>query len=335
MESVGHPVPSHYNPADHILFTVQKVTKEELEGFCDLWSSQEAKMVLPGIQDMRQSCTTEAAATTRSVKRKPFLTQLKFLLKREVHTVFRDKVNLVVRFLVQAIMGGLFACIFLGIGGKSPTPSSVRSHFGAICNLMIGTMFGSSQPLLLQFPSERPVFLREYASNMYGTVPYFLAKTIVELPITFLTTMEMILISYWVMDLQGNLFDLVLVAWGLALTAASTALFIGCNVAQAQRAQEFAPLIFVPQIIFSGIFITIDLIPPWLRWMQYLCALKYAINLGCIVEFAHSPEGPLFLEEMDIHPDSSWLYIVILVCIFAGFRFLAMVGLRKSATYVY
>merc|ERR550537_1628820 len=120
---------------------------------------------------------------------------------------------------------------------------------------------------------------------MYGTIPYFLAKTVVEIPLTFLTALESWLISYWVMDLEGNFIYLVLIATFLALTAASTALFIGCSVANAQSAQELAPLIFVPQIIFSGIFIPISLIPKALRWLQYLCALKYAINLGCIVEF--------------------------------------------------
>merc|ERR1712178_306493 len=183
-------------------------------------------------------------------------------------------------------MGLLFAAIFGGIGGKG----DLRSHFGAVCNLMIGGMFGSAQPLLLQFPLERPIFLREYAANMYGVVPYFLAKTLVEVPTSFLTALETFLISYWIMDLQGNFFFLVCVAWALSLTASSTALFIGCSVANAQSAQELAPLIFVPQILFTGIFVPISLVPQGLRWLQYVCALKYAINLACIVEFKDLPD---------------------------------------------
>merc|ERR1719218_221713 len=98
------------------------------------------------------------------------------------------------------------------------------------------------------------------------------------------------------MGLQGNFILLVVIAWALSITASSTALFIGCSVANAQSAQELAPLIFVPQILFTGIFIPIGLIPVWLRWLQYLCALKYAINLGCVVEFADLPMGREFLK---------------------------------------
>merc|ERR1739848_663504 len=93
------------------------------------------------------------------------------------------------------------------------------------------------------------------------------------------------------MGFSVNFFYLVVISWALTLTASSTALFIGCSVANAQSAQELSPFIFVPQILFTGIFIPIELVPVWLRWLQYLAALKYAINLGSIVEFASNPLG--------------------------------------------
>jgi hypothetical protein len=43
--------------------------------------------------------------------------------------------------------------------------------------------------------------------------------------------------------------------------------------------------LFVPQILFSGFFIRTSLIPIYMRWAQYLCSLKYAINLLLIIEF--------------------------------------------------
>jgi ABC-type multidrug transport system permease subunit len=239
------------------------------------------------------------------------------------------------RFVVNGFMGLLFACIFLSVGHKSLQEGGVQSHFGAVCNIMIGTMFGAAQPLLLQFPSERPIFLREYAANMYGCMPYFLAKTIVEVPLAGLTSIETWAISYPTMGLHGNFLELVLISWALTLTASSTALFIGCSVANAQSAQELAPLMFVPQILFSGIFISITLIPPALRWLQYVAALKYAINLACIVEFHGLPEGPPLLKSMNIDPDNKWVYMGVLLGIFVGFRTLAMVNLRRKAKFVF
>lgn len=40
-------------------------------------------------------------------------------------------------------------------------------------------MFGAAQPLLLKFPLDRGIFLREYATQTYGAAPYFISKSLV------------------------------------------------------------------------------------------------------------------------------------------------------------
>jgi len=330
---MGHPVALQHNPADHMLFVIQTQTKEELATFCQSWAEEEKTVILSQIADVRSRPATLPPTALRG---KSCILQLSLLVQRELREVMRNKIGLIMRFAVNGVLGLLFAFIFQGIGGKDNEPGGFQGHFGAVCNMMIGTMFSSSQPLLLQFPLERPVFLREYGSNMYGVIPYFLAKTVVEIPLSFLTALESWLIAYWVMDLSGNFMYLVLIGTALSLAAASTALFIGCSVSNAQSAQELAPLIFVPQIMFAGIFIPIGLVPVWLRWLQYICALKYAINLGCVVEFDYSPVFKAELKQtQNIDPDQAWLYALILACIFVGFRFLAMLNLRRKAQFVF
>jgi len=332
MAKVGLPVAKLHNPADHLLFTVQKQSQAELEEFTENWVKEESNIVRPLIQQKRDAQQEESQSKfTQRQPRKSLCTQLSFLVSRELKELFRNKIGLFFRFVVTGVMGCLFAAIFAGVGGKNDP----RSHFGAVCNLMIGVMFGSAQPLLLQFPLERPIFLREFAANMYGVVPYFLAKTIVEAPMSLLTALETFLISYWIMDLQGNFFYLVLVAWALSMTAASTALMVGCSVPNAQSAQELAPLIFVPQILFTGIFVSINLIPPALRWMQYLCALKYAVDLASIIELKDLPQGRALLQIENIEVDSAGLYVAVLIGIFVGFRLLAMINLGRRAQFVF
>lgn len=43
-------------------------------------------------------------------------------------------------------------------------------------------------------------------------------------------------------------------------------------------------VLFVPQLLFAGFFVAIKEIPVWIRWAQYLCSLKYSINLVLIAE---------------------------------------------------
>merc|ERR1712113_646913 len=99
---------------------------------------------------------------------------------------------------------------------------------------------------------------------MYGTVPYFLAKTLLELPISFLATLEMMLISYWVMGLNAPFMELVLIVWMLALTTSSLAILVSCVSETAQKAMEIMPALISPQIMFAGIFVATSLMPWWL-----------------------------------------------------------------------
>ena len=45
------------------------------------------------------------------------------------------------------------------------------------------------------------------------------------------------------------------------------------------------PILFVPQMLFAGFFVAPELIPVWLRWARYLCALTYAVRIALVEEF--------------------------------------------------
>lgn len=201
---------------------------------------------------------------------------------------------------------------------------------------MIGAMFNSAQPLLLAFAFERPIFLREYSSNMYNSAAYFLANGCVEMPLTFLTVLETWLLSYWCMDFQGNILFLVLTTFGLALSSSSLALVIGCSVASIKTAQEFVPILFVPQIMFTGIFVSVDLIPEALRWLQYVCALKYGINLAALTEFNHLSDEhrESLFSQFDIREELWWMYSLIILSLIVGFRVMACISLSLKAKWV-
>ena len=67
------------------------------------------------------------------------------------------------------------------------TLTEALNHFLHIAQILIlmMAMFGTAMPTLLSFPEERPVFLREYSTNHYGVVAYFLTRLAMEALITF------------------------------------------------------------------------------------------------------------------------------------------------------
>jgi hypothetical protein len=221
-----------------------------------------------------------------------------------------------------------------------------------LANIAISGMFGSAVPLLQTFPSERPQFVREYANGTYGAMAYFWSKLVTEMPLSLSAAIITFCVSYWLQIMQGQFILHVLTMWLVGMAAASTALCVGCVAPSAKTAMEAAPGIFVPQILFAGFFIKIDQIPVWIRWAQYLCSLKFAINLHMIIEFTGACEkepqaynGAIgmsgggsrkaacaqLLEINDVKADLWYVYALILVGIFLFFRLLGLFFLTRRA----
>lgn len=182
--------------------------------------------------------------------------------------------------------------------------------------------------------------MREYATGTYSAAAYFCSKLATELPLGFLTSLLAFAIAYWMVGLGGSFILFVLTAWVVGLCAASTALLFGSVAANVQEAVQAVPVIFMPQVLFAGLFVRIDQIPAWVRWGQYLCTLKYGINLFLVNEFGAGAcsGGPKQLEQCrallassDVDEGIWWVYVVILLCIFIAFRLVGLVILARRA----
>ena len=62
--------------------------------------------------------------------------------------------------------------------------------------------FNSIQNIILIFPDERPVFLREVNNNMYSVSAYFFGKVISEIPTSILTPVIFGSIIYFAIGLS-------------------------------------------------------------------------------------------------------------------------------------
>jgi ABC-type multidrug transport system ATPase subunit len=357
---IGYPVPPETNPADHVMFLMQTLDMSKLNDLATQFEQQQQSNVKA--QDphwVPPEVSERAAHLSGGINRQQagIVTQFAALGQREFQNVIRDKASLGARFGVAAVLNLIFACIFYQIGDANAKDYDMYSHFGAVMFAAISAMFGSAQPVILLFPSERPLFVREYANGTYSAVPYFWSKLVMELPLSLMTALITFVCCYWLEALQGNFILHVITMWMLGLAAASTALCAGCVASSAKAAVEATPAIFVPQILFAGFFIKITQIPEWIRWAQYVCSLKFAINLHMIIEFTNGAcdgdpllyggaMGPptagggamtrkaaceSMLEQNDVDKDLWWAYGLILLGIFLGFRLLALFLLTRRA----
>ncbi len=163
---------------------------------------------------------------------------------------------------------------------------------------------------------------------------------------TFAQTLIQFLLVYFLVDMQGSYILLVLATFGVGIASCSVAVALGCSVSDVKSVTELAPLLFVPQMLFVGFFIRTSQIPVFLRWAQYLCSLKYAMNLVIMTEFdleldsCRSSEAARnnchnVIVNNDIETDRYWVYILILFALFAAFRLLGAAILVQKAKRFY
>mmetsp|Transcript_33515 Transcript_33515/g.58849 ORF Transcript_33515/g.58849 Transcript_33515/m.58849 type:complete len:527 (+) Transcript_33515:753-2333(+) len=350
----NHPMPNNYNPADWIMEVAQQYSQDQLleEGF---FAKDERKLdpaIIPEEKELLDSLGISAHdnISDDEWKHVGFGTETRMLFKREITHNTRNKKGVGARFAFTTFLSLLVGCIFFQVGKPDENgemvPAQFNSHFGAMIMILMMSMFGTAMPTLLSFPEERPVFLREYSTNHYGTVSYFTSRLAMEALVTFLQILVLLLISYNMVALQSGFFRFLAIEYGLAMSSTAVAVLLGCAVEDPKMATEFLPLLFVPQLLFAGFFIRTDLIPKALRWAQYLCSLTYGTRLALLAEFGEcakasetnaSGTNPCkeLLTVNQVKESDRGLYWAVLWSLFVIFRLGGLALLRKKATKFY
>lgn len=156
--SFGYECPHNYNPSDYIMNLSQIESNETIESK-NMFMKPPPELTEPTQSHRLDSHFSLTAETS-------FFRQLFALTYRESLGTYRDVNALIARFGVTIVLNLIFGLIFLNAGGRgNDTNEDFNSHFGAVTMVMISGMFGSAQPIMLSFPFERPMFLREYSTG--------------------------------------------------------------------------------------------------------------------------------------------------------------------------
>ena len=324
----GFQCKKNYNPADFVMTKLQTLSDEEMTPLVKAVTPRKVKSSIGG--------STKGAKT----KMAPFHTQLRYLFVRELQQFKRDTMTLKARLGMAAGLALVVGLIFFQNGknwGEDGNVEdifvSVNDHRAAIVFLGINALFLAAQPMLLVFPLERPVFIREHMSGTYGAAAYMVAKTMIDIPAGFAQATISVCTCYALAGLNGFVVYIVGAITLLCAVSSSTAILIGSTVTKPETAVSISPAAVFPQLLFSGLLIAIENIPSWIRWVQWTVPLKYAVALGTLVEFHESAvpddrqrEVNSLLYRNNIGKDVWWSYLVVLFGIF--------VTLRVAATFV-
>jgi excinuclease UvrABC ATPase subunit len=157
----GRICPDNYNPSDFVMNLIQSETTETLEEnklFMDISSSL--------LNDEGLKSTRLESEALEFQSESSFVRQILAISYREIINFFRDVPSLIARIGVTVILNVVYGLIFLGAGERDNADTeNFNSHVGAISMLVIFSLFGSGQSVLLAFPFERPMILREYVTG--------------------------------------------------------------------------------------------------------------------------------------------------------------------------
>ncbi|CAD7965636.1 unnamed protein product [Amoebophrya sp. A120] len=163
-----------------------------------------------------------------------------------------------------------------------------RTSLLILVNLSIG--FLNAMPVVATFPTERPIFLREYSSKSYNVFSYFFSKLVIEIIPLVVSVLIVLSLTKLSLGLYAN-FGLVFVASStLAVTTSSLALLVSSCTSTVTEAIQLLALLVTLQFMSSGAFFAVKYIPVGVYGMRYLFGVKFASNISLRSEFKQLSE---------------------------------------------
>ena len=102
-------------------------------------------------------------------------------------------------------------------------------------------------------------------------------------------------------------------------------MIVGCFFNTPGETVQLFPAVVIPTLLFSNFVVSLNQIPVWIRWLQWIDAYKYFLDASCITEYRgqkHNYEcyqdntgntickymydGPAYLKELDVGYMNTW-----------------------------
>ena len=203
--------------------------------------------------------------------------QYKFLFKRHLKNVFRDKRIIRLKIAQSFGLGLLIGLTFFNIPG-SDKDNQKQDRVGGLFISSFSQVLLPMMGTLSIFSSETPVVIREISSGYYTAFGYYFSKITFEIPFQLFITSIACTIIYFLSNYQCT-FMKFLKFLGTIELGALCGLSLGLTIATIAKniaiALQFAPFLVITMIIYSGLLINVDSIPVYFTWLQYVFPVRY------------------------------------------------------------
>ncbi|CAH8452547.1 unnamed protein product [Dicrocoelium dendriticum] len=194
-----------------------------------------------------------------------------------------------------------------------------------------------------------PIFVREHMNYWYSLKAYYLAKSLADVPFQIFFPVAYGGIVYWMTEQPAEALRFFLFLGICILTSLvgqSLGLVIGAATSL-QVAVFLGPVTGIPILLFSGFFLSLDMIPNYLQWLSYVSFTRYSFSGALKVIYAlnrthldctrrrrsgtHFPcvrEPSLVIEALNAGHHEVYVDYLVLVLFFVALRLLGYFILR-------
>eukprot|EP00331_Platyophrya_macrostoma_P006837 CAMPEP_0176428008 /NCGR_PEP_ID=MMETSP0127-20121128/12909_1 /TAXON_ID=938130 /ORGANISM="Platyophrya macrostoma, Strain WH" /LENGTH=556 /DNA_ID=CAMNT_0017809639 /DNA_START=239 /DNA_END=1909 /DNA_ORIENTATION=- len=325
--NIGFKCPTFANPADYLM-EIAHNDEDSGPRFEKLWNAYAENIDQSVVKEIEHAETSEIEFVQQANNWCYETMQLAgraFKNFRRNPILFRGRV-------VQTLVIAFVVCsIYFRLTDDPKDPTATYDRNGALFFLCVTQFMMSMMGILLTFPSEREVFLRETGSNMYGVSAYFFGRSSTEIPFLTLIPFCFSCIIYWIIGFNnynpGKFFIFAAILVLQSLGGNALGILAGSVFSDPKVAMAVAPLFMLPMMIFAGFYLNSDNMPVYVGWIQWISPFKYALEALVWNEYTDSPLGTATIDFLGMYL-GIWKCAVILFFLGFGYRFLALLALK-------
>lgn len=226
--------------------------------------------------------------------RTSFCYQFKLLARRNFLNILRLPQTSYVKLAVTVLTASFAVLLFYG-SGKINNNQGMQDVQGSLFFVTMNISFNAIQNVILIFPDERPVFLREVNNNMYKSTPYFWAKIVSELPFSIFTPTIYGCIIFYAIGYNQNEVGIFFAFLGIVIliynASSGYSLIISASFSDKQLAVTLTPVLIIPFMLFAGFFVASSSIPVYLKEFEWLSIFKYGYQALMLNNFSTVPQN--------------------------------------------
>ncbi|KAL2863800.1 putative ATP-dependent permease ADP1 [Aspergillus lucknowensis] len=204
--------------------------------------------------------------------------QFIILSQRTWKNLYRNPMLMLTHYAISILLAVLCGYLFYGL---TDDIKGFQNRLGLF--FFVLALFGfSTLTSLTVFSTERLLFVRERANGYYHPVTYYAAKVVFDIvPLRLIPPIIMGVIVYPMTGLipaWGEFFRFILVLVLFNLAAATICLFIGIVFRDGGVANLIGSLVMLFSLLFAGLLLNHDAIPPSALWLQSLSIFHYGFE---------------------------------------------------------